>query len=227
MSASLLGAKFCSVVSLWKRRQHGSRQACQCLLLPVTARRSKRYPCFCASRRSRMQRQHVLPIGSLAQLRPFHIPALSFQPGGVLPGDVLPRLTFLQLPPLGCLIGYLMSLMGCSPIHKRSLPDQLFPWQNAKACREMEGQKMGYKVRKIKKQLALLLNNGPRREREVREAILQAGYAFHSYHRARRALHVQSIRCGFGPGGYWELALPGKTARSLPGVPPVETRQSA
>lgn len=171
--------------------------------------------------------QHVLPPGSLAQLRPSYPPHLACQPGSVLPGDGLPCLTFLPLPPMGCPIGHLMSPMGCSPIHRRSLPNQLFRWQNARACRAMEDEKMGRKVKKIKKQLQQLLNNGPRRERDIWREIHQAGFSFHSYHRARRALHVQAIRCGFGPEGYWELALPGRTTRRIPLLPSADTRQSA
>lgn len=82
------------------------------------------------------------------------------------------------------------------------------------------------KVKSIKKLLRTLLQNGPLREREVWEVIDQAGYSFKSYHRARRAMHIESIRYGWGSNGYWEIHLPGRSVRRLPAVQE-ENRQSA
>lgn len=86
---------------------------------------------------------------------------------------------------------------------------------------------MSGKVKRIKNLLTQMLRDGPCREREVWESIRGAGYSFHSYHRARRALRVQTTRFGWGENGYWEINLPGRSTRRIPVVQSSENKQSA
>jgi hypothetical protein len=86
---------------------------------------------------------------------------------------------------------------------------------------------MQKKLKAVKSQLTMLLNNGPCRETEVRETIMLAGYSERTYHRARKSLRVQTRRYGWGDDGYWEISLPGKSNRRAPVVESAGSRQSA
>ncbi len=86
---------------------------------------------------------------------------------------------------------------------------------------------MSGKVKSIKSLLSTLLRDGPCPEREIWHEVERAGFSFRSYHRARKALRIQTERYGWGENGHWEISLPGRSARRLAAIQADVNKQSA
>jgi hypothetical protein len=65
---------------------------------------------------------------------------------------------------------------------------------------------------------------GPRRTRDIEQALGDEGISERTANRARRNLRVVAIRAGFGPNGAWLMALPAPATDWLPGVVPTPSQ---